>query len=76
MKTITINKSEYDDFKNLKSQINDIKKNYVSKSELEEIYETLEILNDKNLIKSINDSNNEIKKGNSKKLKNFNELLK
>ncbi len=72
---ITINKSEFDDLIGLKKEIKDIKENYISRDEIDDILETIEILSDEKMLSSIRKSEAEIKEGKLKKAENFKEIL-
>lgn len=72
METVTISKEEYF---HLKEDIQEIKENYVSKSEIESLIETFEVLSDEKLMNSIRQSEREIKEGCVQKLDDFDELL-
>ncbi|OQY00373.1 MAG: hypothetical protein B6I26_08395 [Desulfobacteraceae bacterium 4572_130] len=75
METIAIPKFEYNNLLGLKNEIENIKKNYISRNEMDEILETIEILSDKKLMNSIKQSNREIKEGKTKILNDFEDLI-
>lgn len=60
----------------IKSTLNEIKENMVSKEELESYIETIEVMLDTDNMKSIHNSLEDISKGNIKEVNSFNDLVK
>ncbi len=71
--TITINKIE---FENIIESLSYLRKNSVTKQDMENYIETIEILSNPKTMKSIKKSREDIKMGRIKKVNSFDELLK